>query len=124
MSKQSFKKVILFIVSVIIVFIMFGLFKNLFSKPDDEALVEAIRGGAFLVDVRTAGEFASGSASGAVNIPLDEIASRIHEFKNKKTIIVFCRSGNRSGQAKSILERHGFTNVLNGGTWGHVASLQ
>ena len=98
MSKQSFKKVILFVVSVIIVFIMFGLFKNFFSKPDDEALVKAIRGGAFLVDVRTAGEFASGSASGAVNIPLDEIVSRIHEFKNKETIIVFCRSGNRSGQ--------------------------
>lgn len=103
---------------------MFGLFKNFFSKPDDEALVKAIRGGAFLVDVRTAGEFASGSASGAVNIPLDEIVSRIHEFKNKETIIVFCRSGNRSGQAKSLLERHGFTNVLNGGTWDHVASLQ
>ena len=103
---------------------MFGLFKNFFSKPDDEALVKAIRGGAFLVDVRTAGEFASGSASGAVNIPLDEIVSRIHEFKNKETIIVFCRSGNRSSQAKSLLERHGFTNVLNGGTWDHVASLQ
>lgn len=103
---------------------MFGLFKNLFSQPDDQALSEAIRGGAFLVDVRTTDEFASGSVVGAVNIPLDEIASRIHEFKNKKTIIVFCRSGNRSGQAKNILERHGFSNVLNGGTWGHVASLK
>jgi rhodanese-related sulfurtransferase len=31
--------------------------------------------------------------------------------------VVFCRSGNRSGQAKMILEDNGFTNVINGGTW-------
>lgn len=103
---------------------MFGLFKNLFSQTDDKALAEAIREGAFLVDVRTPGEFSSGSVKGAVNIPLDQIERRIDEFKEKKTIIVFCRSGGRSSQSKSILERHGFTNVLNGGTWDHVASLK
>ncbi|MBB6276419.1 rhodanese-like domain-containing protein [Porphyromonas circumdentaria] len=124
MSKQSIKKVTLFSVSIIIVFVMFGLFKNLFSQTDDKALAEAIREGAFLVDVRTPGEFASGSVKGAVNIPLDRIESRLGEFKEKKTIIVFCRSGGRSSQAKSILERNGFTNVLNGGTWEHVASLK
>ncbi|MDO4722549.1 rhodanese-like domain-containing protein [Porphyromonas circumdentaria] len=124
MSKQSIKKVTLFSVSIIIVFVMFGLFKNLFSQTDDKALAEAIREGAFLVDVRTPGEFASGSVKGAVNIPLDRIESRLGEFKEKKTIIVFCRSGGRSSQAKSIFERNGFTNVLNGGTWEHVASLK
>lgn len=124
MSKQNIKKIISFPLLIIIAFLMFGLLKNLFSQPDDQALTEAIRSGAFLVDVRTSGEFASGSVSGAVNIPLDQIESRLNEFKDKKTIIVFCRSGNRSSQAKSILERSGFTNVLNGGTWDHVASLK
>ncbi|KGN96520.1 sulfurtransferase [Porphyromonas sp. COT-108 OH2963] len=124
MSKQNIKKIISFPLLIIIAFLMFGLLKNLFSQPDDQALTEAIRSGAFLVDVRTSGEFASGSVSGAVNIPLDQIESRLNEFKDKKTIIVFCRSGNRSGQAKSILERSGFTNILNGGTWDHVASLK
>lgn len=124
MSKQNIKKIISFPLLIIIAFLMFGLLKNLLSQPDDQALTEAIRSGAFLVDVRTSGEFASGSVSGAVNIPLDQIESRLNEFKDKKTIIVFCRSGNRSGQAKSILERSGFTNVLNGGTWEHVASLK
>ena len=124
MSKQNIKKIISFPLLIIIAFLMFGLLKNLFSQPDDQALTEAIRSGAFLVDVRTSGEFASGSVSGAVNIPLDQIEARINEFKDKKTIIVFCRSGNRSSQAKSILERHGVTGVINGGTWDNVASVK
>jgi rhodanese-related sulfurtransferase len=66
-------------------------------------------------------EFAGGSAKGAVNIPLDTVASQISKFKNKKNIVVFCRSGNRSGQAKSILEANGISNVTNGGTWDNVA---
>jgi rhodanese-related sulfurtransferase len=52
---------------------------------------------------------------------LDTVASQISKFKNKKNIVVFCRSGNRSGQAKSILEANGISNVTNGGTWENVA---
>lgn len=103
---------------------MFGLLKNLFSQPDNSAVLEALRGKPFLVDVRTPGEFASGSVQGAVNIPLDEVASRLKEFKGKESIIVFCRSGNRSAQAKAILDRNGIPNVLNGGTWDQVAALK
>jgi rhodanese-related sulfurtransferase len=51
---------------------------------------------------------------------LDKISSQIEKFKNKNNIVVFCRSGNRSGQAKSILERNGITNVINGGSFGNV----
>jgi phage shock protein E len=75
---------------------------------------------AFLVDVRTPEEFLAGTVEGAVNIPLDEIASRITEFEGKGQIVVFCRSGNRSSQAKSILDQQGIPNVMDGGTWQHV----
>lgn len=75
---------------------------------------------AFLVDVRTPEEFAEGSAKGAVNIPLQEISHRVGEFKGKGQIVVFCRSGNRSSQAKSILEENGISNIINGGTWEQV----
>jgi rhodanese-related sulfurtransferase len=75
---------------------------------------------AFLVDVRTPGEFAGGSAEGAINIPLNEIPNRIAEFKGKENIVVFCKSGGRSSQAKSILENNGITNITNGGTWQDV----
>ncbi|MBP6285308.1 MAG: rhodanese-like domain-containing protein [Ferruginibacter sp.] len=79
-----------------------------------------IEEGAFLVDVRTPGEYSSGHVKGSVNIPLDSVTQQIAQFKDKKNIIVFCRSGNRSGQAKMILEQNGFTNVVNGGTWEDV----
>lgn len=97
-----------------------GFFSAIFGGTDNSMLTEAIKEGAFLVDVRSAGEFASGSVKGAVNIPLDKIGSQLPKFKGKKNIVVFCRSGNRSGQAKSILEQQGFQNVINGGTWSNV----
>jgi len=93
------------------------------NSVSDEKLKEIINNGAYLVDVRSPGEFAGGSAEGAVNIPLDQIANRANELKGKEPIVVFCRSGNRSGQAKSILEQKGFKDVINGGTWEQVNNL-
>ncbi len=116
MSKQSVKLV--FITLTIVA--MFGIFKNMFAPTDNNGLKEAVKNGAFLVDVRTPTEFSAGSVKGAVNIPLDKVQSQLSKFKNKKNIVVFCRSGNRSGQAKSILESNGFQNVINGGTWQNV----
>lgn len=96
---------------------MFNLFSNLFATTDDPKLVELIKKGAFLVDVRTPAEFAESHVPGSVNIPLDKIPSQLARFKGKDNIVVFCRSGNRSSQAKAILERNGFKNVVNGGTY-------
>lgn len=97
-----------------------GLLQQLFGGGQTADLKNIIEEGAYLVDVRTAGEFASGHVRGSVNIPLNTIPAQLSKFKNKKTIIVFCLSGGRSSQAKSILEQNGFTNVVNGGTWNHV----
>ncbi|MFN5628504.1 MAG: rhodanese-like domain-containing protein [Bacteroidota bacterium] len=81
---------------------------------------ELIDNGAFLVDVRTPAEFAEGNVNVSVNIPLDKIVENIESFKDKNNVIVFCRSGNRSAQAKLILEQLGIKNVTNGGTWQDV----
>ncbi len=69
--------------------------------------------GGFLVDVRSAAEFQAGHVEGAANIPLDQVASRIKEFPTDKDIVLYCRSGARSGQAKSILVGKGFEKVHN-----------
>jgi len=97
-----------------------GIFSNLFGGGATADLKNIIDEGAFLVDVRSPGEFAEGHVKGSVNIPLDRVTMELAKFKDKKNIIVFCRSGNRSGQAKSILEQQGITNVTNGGTWEAV----
>ncbi len=96
----------------ILVFLGLGLFAACASAQE----VDRVPKEAFLVDVRTTGEFDRGSYPGAVNIPLQELEARISEFGEKdREIIVFCRSGNRSGQAKTILKDAGYTNVKNGG---------
>ncbi|GAA0874908.1 rhodanese-like domain-containing protein [Wandonia haliotis] len=100
---------------------LFDFFKG--KSTSNEKLAEIVNSGAFLVDVRTPGEYKGGSVKGAVNIPLDRISKELAKFKGKKNIVVFCRSGNRSGQAKMILERNGVENVFNGGTVSKVASL-
>lgn len=97
-----------------------NILKQLFGGGATADLKSIIDEGAFLVDVRTPGEFAGSHVKGSVNIPLDKIATQLGKFKDKKNIIVFCRSGNRSSQAKSILEQYGFKNVTNGGTWDNV----
>jgi phage shock protein E len=102
---------------------MFSIFKNLFAQPDNSQLETAIKDGAMLVDVRTPGEYAMGNVKGSVNIPLDMIPNKVGAFKDKKNIVVFCRSGGRSSQAKTFLEQKGFTNVINGGTWENVDKL-
>ena len=126
MSKQGVK----LIIGAVILVAVFAIFKGLFVKTDSESasgvgspLTEAIHEGAFLVDVRTPAEFAQGSAKGAINIPLNTVADELAQFKDKDKIVVFCKSGNRSGQAKSILEKNGFQNVINGGTWQNVNQI-
>lgn len=74
-----------------------------------------------LIDIRTPEEFAEGTISGAVNIPLDEIRDRLNEFPKDKNIYIFCRAGLRGYVGYRILAQKGYQNVwnLSGGylTW-------
>ncbi|MCC8427211.1 rhodanese-like domain-containing protein [Mucilaginibacter sp. UR6-11] len=98
-----------------------NIFKQLFGGGTAPDLAGLIKERAFVVDVRTPGEFAGGHAKGSVNIPLDQVVAQLSKFRNKNNIIVCCLSGGRSGQAKTILEKNGITNVINGGSWNNVA---
>ena len=98
-----------------------GLFSKLFGKKPSTDLKTLIKEGAFLVDVRSPDEFSAGSVKGAVNIPVNLVNEQLDKFKNKKHIVVFCRSGARSGQARSILKSNGIEDVTNGRTVGNVS---
>ena len=76
-----------------------------------------------LVDVRTAEEFGNGSAEGAINMPLEQLEQQWSALKNKENIVLFCRSGRRSGKAEAILKKHGIT-AVNGGGVTQVIALQ
>jgi phage shock protein E len=77
----------------------------------------AIRSGGLLVDVRTQAEYDQGHLEEALLIPHDQIGARAGELGDDKSrpIVLYCRSGNRSSQAKAALESLGFTNVMNAG---------
>lgn len=69
-----------------------------------------------IVDVRSTWEFAYGAYPGAINIPLDELQSRVEELgKKNRKIILYCESGARSAYAVHLLKAYGFTNLEDGG---------
>jgi phage shock protein E len=71
---------------------------------------------AVFVDVRSRSEFESGHVPGAKNIPLDELMGRMDELDGVGgPLVLYCRSGNRSGMALHILKEAGWDNLYNAG---------
>ena len=94
---------------------MSNLFKSLFGESAD--LKTIYRNGAIILDVRTSEEFRTGHIDGAINIPVDRVKQNIPDLQKKgKPIIACCRSGARSGMAKTVLAAAGLE-VYNGGSW-------
>lgn len=83
----------------------------------DFAVVDAIEQQALVVDVRTAEEYAEGHYPGAINIPHEMIIEGLQErsVSANDIVILYCRSGNRSGQAQVALQSQGFTKAKNAG---------
>ena len=78
---------------------------------------ERFEAGAFLLDVRTQQEWNEQHIDGAVLIPLDELPSRISEVPADQDVLIICRSGNRSAEARNILRSAGLprTTSISGG---------
>jgi rhodanese-related sulfurtransferase len=94
--------------------------------PDrDPALAHRlVEAGGVLIDVRTKEEYATRHIDGAVNVPVDEIQSRLPEIEKltggdkKKPIVVYCQAGGRAGRAKTMLTGDGYDQVTNLGGIG------
>ncbi len=89
-------------------------------KADLGALLQE---GAIVLDVRTKAEYQRGHVKGSVNMPLDQLHQGLTKLNKNKPIITCCASGMRSGVAKGVLEKAGFSNVHNGGSWHNVAGF-
>ncbi|HEX8965013.1 MAG TPA: rhodanese-like domain-containing protein [Patescibacteria group bacterium] len=68
----------------------------------------------FLLDVRTAGEYAKGKIAKSINLPVDEVPTKVERLipdKSKK-IYVYCLSGSRSVFAVDAMKKMGYSNVF------------
>jgi phage shock protein E len=81
----------------------------------DVATAAGLRGRSDVVmlDVRTPEEYAQDHIPGVKLIPLAELPNRLAEIPKDKTLVVTCRSGNRSAQAAQLLRQQGYGDVHN-----------
>lgn len=86
--------------------------------------VAAESDGRVWIDVRTPEEIAEGALDGALHIDLQgpDFEAAISELPRDGAYFVYCRSGNRSGQAIEIMRGLGFTDLVNGGGFEDLAT--
>ncbi len=89
-----------------------------------EATQLSNRDNAVFLDTRDHGEYTGGHIPQAVHIPIKQLPERVAELAKYKNcpVIAYCRSGNRSNGAGSILRKNGFERVYNLG--GGIAGWQ
>jgi len=85
------------------------------TRVSQAVVMEKIKAGAKVVDVRSPGEFQGGAYPGAVNIPVQELEGRLGELPKDRPIVVYCASGARSAAAERMLRARGYGDVVNGG---------
>ncbi len=80
---------------------------------------QEVERGALVVDVRSVREYASGHIPGTLHVPLDQIQQVMPKQAADKTrvILLHCASGMRSGMARSLLKKMGYTRVFNLGSY-------
>jgi rhodanese-related sulfurtransferase len=96
-----------------------GISSGWFSpNPDVTSASQLAITSPVIVDVRTAEEFSEQHIVGAANIDINspEFLDRFSDYSFDRQILVYCRSGNRSRQATTILRNAGFTNVIDLGS--------
>ena len=90
-------------------FVAGGLLRGDHPQVDVEAVLAAPADTRpFVVDVRTSQEFSAGHIPEAVNIPVDELRSRLDEFPREREIAAYCEVGQRGYLATRILRQSGF----------------
>jgi rhodanese-related sulfurtransferase len=81
----------------------------------DVYTVESVkdRDDVYLLDVREQWEYDEGHIPGINLLPMDEVPENLDQIPTDKSVIVTCRTGNRSGQVANYLRQQGFDNIHN-----------
>ena len=91
------------------------------SEISCEQLRQLLAKGAQLIDVRSTMEFSQGALNGAINLPVNTIQSSIESIDKSKPVLLYCRSGARSGMVQQFLISLGFKDVYNIGGYTRYA---
>jgi phage shock protein E len=77
-----------------------------------------------VIDVRSPAEVAEGAIVGATVLDFNagEFEAKIGDYDRSAAYLVYCRSGNRSGQAVAIMKELGFTDVIDAGAYSDLAA--
>jgi phage shock protein E len=96
------------------------------AEQESSVAWEKIDRGVTLIDVRTAEEFAAGHIDGAINIPFEIIVPELAKLNidTDAEVVLYCRSGNRSGIAQESLVKQGYTNTYNAGGFDSLISAR
>lgn len=107
------------LVSYVPIILIMGFFilRSLKFRKLKTEIPKLLAHGAVILDVRSSQEYVGGANPVSLNIPLADLQKRVSELDSKKTIIVCCASGTRSGMALKFLKSKGFQSVVNGGPW-------
>jgi rhodanese-related sulfurtransferase len=128
---MSLKNIKLIVVTVLICITLSSCAQNIAKKEvkdidtkvavQTQSIVELISpedlnaklGNIQLIDIRTPGEFAEGYLKGAklINFFDKDFLDQMSKLDKNKELYIYCRSGNRSGQAAKKLETMGFTKI-------------
>ena len=75
-----------------------------------------------VIDVRSPAEVAEGAITGATVLDFNagEFEAKIGDYDRNAAYLVYCRSGNRSGQAVAIMKELGFTDVIDAGAFSNL----
>jgi phage shock protein E len=107
---------------LIVVLVILIIYLTISKRKSMEKVFSLDPSQLLVIDVRSEEEFGSGHFSTAVNIPVDQIESRIGELTPhmQKGIILYCHSGARAASAEKVLKSHGFTKVINAGGYDAI----
>lgn len=120
MDKTSFSsRIVIALTALIAAFGLTFALSGCTSQNVDMSTVTAV------IDVRTPGEYASGHLDGAVNIDWEgsDFAGQVAELDKNGVYVLYCRSGNRAGQALDAMTQMGFTHVTNAGGVDNASTL-
>lgn len=98
----------------VVVFVPFGQNASSGSMAIEVSVDEAAKlrdSGAFMLDVREQSEWDQFHIPGATLVPLGTLPDNLDTLPKDKDIVVYCRTGRRSAEARDILLKAGFTNV-------------